>query len=184
KLAVSQPQYFDAELAKGAPDDVAIICYTSGTTGSPKGTMLTHRNMIVMGRNAIEREGLRSDEEVLAYLPMAWVGDHIFSYAQSILAGFTVNCPESAGTVLHDLKETGRTYFFAPPRIWENLLTNVMIRVEDGARPKRALVHFFLGLAQDIERARLQDRTPAGWCRLLSPLGRALVYGPLRDNLG
>jgi long-chain acyl-CoA synthetase len=184
KLAVSQPGYFDAELARGAPDDVAIICYTSGTTGSPKGTMLTHRNMIVMGRNAIEREGLRDDEEVLAYLPMAWVGDHIFSYAQSILAGFTVNCPESAATVLHDLKEIGPTYFFAPPRIWENLLTNVMIRIEDAARPKRALVHFFLGVAQEIERARLLGRAPAGWRRLLAPLGKVLVYGPLRDNLG
>jgi len=184
KLAISQPDYFDAELARGAADDVAIICYTSGTTGSPKGTMLTHRNMIVMGRNAIAREGLRDDEEVLAYLPMAWVGDHIFSYAQSILAGFTVNCPESVATVLQNLKEIGPTYFFAPPRIWENLLTNVMIRIEDAARPKRALVRFFLDLAQAMERARLQDRTPAAWRRLLYPLGEALVYGPLRDNLG
>ena len=184
KLDVAQPGYFDAQLAAGQPDDVAIICYTSGTTGSPKGTMLTHRNMIVMGGNAVEREGLRHDEEVLAYLPMAWVGDHIFSYAQSILTGFTVNCPESAATVLHDLKEIGPTYFFAPPRIWENLLTNVMIRVEDAAWPKRALVHFFLRVAQDIERARLQGRPPAVWRRLLSPLGAALVYGPLRDNLG
>jgi long-chain acyl-CoA synthetase len=184
KLAVSQPGYFDGELAKGAADDVAIICYTSGTTGTPKGTMLTHRNMIVMGRNAIEREGLRDDEEVLAYLPMAWVGDHIFSYAQSILAGFTVNCPESAATVLHDLKEIGPTYFFAPPRIWENLLTNVMIRIEDAARAKRALVHFFLALAQAMERARLSGRAPAPWQRALYPLGQALVYGPLRDNLG
>jgi len=184
KLAISQPDYFDAELARGAADDVAIICYTSGTTGHPKGTMLTHRNMIVMGRNAIAREGLRDDEEVLAYLPMAWVGDHIFSYAQSILAGFTVNCPESVATVLQNLKEIGPTYFFAPPRIWENLLTNVMIRIEDAARPKRALVRFFLDLAQAMERARLQDRTPAAWRRLLYPLGEALVYGPLRDNLG
>jgi long-chain acyl-CoA synthetase len=184
KLAVGQPDYFDTELARGSADDVAIICYTSGTTGQPKGTMLTHRNMIVMGRNAIEREGLRAGEEVLAYLPMAWVGDHIFSYAQAILAGFTVNCPESAGTVLHDLKEIGPTYFFAPPRIWENLLTNVMIRIEDAARPKRALVRFFLGVAQVMERARLQGRTPPAWQRLLYPLGRALVYGPLRDNLG
>jgi long-chain acyl-CoA synthetase len=184
KLDVSRPGAFEAELAAGAADDVAIICYTSGTTGSPKGTMLTHRNMIVMGRNAIEREGLRSDEEVLAYLPMAWVGDHIFSYAQSVLTGFTVNCPESAATVLHDLKEIGPTYFFAPPRIWENLLTNVMLRVEDAAWPKRALVHFFLRLAQDIERGRLQGRTPAAWRRLLYPVGAALVYGPLRDNLG
>jgi long-chain acyl-CoA synthetase len=184
KFALGQPGYFDAELAAGGPDDVAIICYTSGTTGSPKGTMLTHRNMIVMGRNAIEREGLREDEEVLAYLPMAWVGDHIFSYAQSVLTGFTVNCPESAATVLHDLKEIGPTYFFAPPRIWENLLTNVMIRIEDAAPPKRALVHFFLGVAQALERARLQGRPPSAWRRLLYPLGQALVYGPLRDNLG
>src|SRR3989442_8144029 len=184
KLAIGQPDYFDAELAAGAADDVAIICYTSGTTGNPKGTMLTHRNMIVMGRNAVAREGLRDDEEVLAYLPMAWVGDHIFSYAQAILAGFTVNCPESAATVLHDLKEIGPTYFFAPPRIWENLLTNVMIRVEDAARPKRALVHFFLGVAQAMERARLHGRAPSAWRRLLYPLGQALVYGPLRDNLG
>jgi long-chain acyl-CoA synthetase len=184
KLAISQPDYFDAELARGAADDVAIICYTSGTTGNPKGTMLTHRNMIVMGRNAIAREGLRDDEEVLAYLPMAWVGDHIFSYAQSILAGFTVNCPESAATVLQNLKEIGPTYFFAPPRIWENLLTNVMIRLEDAARPKRALVRFFLDLAQTMERARLQGRAPALWQRLLYPFGLALVYGPLRDNLG
>src|SRR5262249_59808416 len=184
KLAVSQPQYFDAELAKGAPDDVAIICYTSGTTGSPKGTMLTHRKMIVMGRNAIEREGLRSDEEVLAYLPMAWVGDHIFSYAQSILAGFTVNCPESAGTVLHDLKEIGPTYFFAPPRIWENLLTNVMIRIQDAAWIKRRAVLFFLDLGQRIERLRLTGKPVPFGLTLLSALGRPLVSGPLKDNLG
>jgi long-chain acyl-CoA synthetase len=188
KLALAQPDAFDTALARGAADDVAIICYTSGTTGSPKGAMLTHRNMIVMGRNAIEREGLRHDEEVLAYLPMAWVGDHIFSYAQSILTGFTVNCPESGATVLHDLKEIGPTYFFAPPRIWENLLTTVMIRIEDAARPKRALVRFFLGVAQGRERARLAGRTPVWWRRLLARLvalvGRLLVTGPLRDNLG
>src|SRR5436309_8013353 len=184
KLAVGQPGYFDAELARGSADDVAIICYTSGTTGSPKGTMLTHRNMIVMGRNAIEREGLRHDEEVLAYLPMAWVGDHIFSYAQSVLTGFTVNCPESAATVLHDLKEIGPTYFFAPPRIWETILTSVMVRVEDCAWPKRRLIHFFLRLAQEIEQARLHRAPVPAWRRFLARLGRLLVYDPLRDNLG
>ncbi len=143
------PSYFDAEVAKGSAEDTAIICYTSGTTGTPKGTMLSHRNLILTARNAVAREGLRSDDEALAYLPMAWVGDHIFSYAQSIVAGFAVNCPESAATVLHDLKEIGPTYFFAPPRIWENLLTSVLIRIEDAAWPKRKLVKFFLDLAQD-----------------------------------
>lgn len=184
KFAQDQPTYFDDEVARGRADDVAIICYTSGTTGAPKGAMLSHRNLILTARNAIAAEGLRSDEEVVAYLPMAWVGDHIFSYAQSILAGFTVNCPESAATVLHDLREIGPTYFFAPPRIWESILTSVMIRIGDAAWPKRALVQFFLRLAQDMERRRLRGEPVPLRSRLLYPLGSLLVYAPLRDNLG
>ena len=93
------PGYFEREVAQGQADDVAIICYTSGTTGQPKGTMLSFRNLIVTGRNAIAYEGLRASDEVVAYLPMAWIGDHMFSFAQSILTGFTTNCPESTTTV-------------------------------------------------------------------------------------
>jgi long-chain acyl-CoA synthetase len=184
KFSIGHPSHFEDELEKGAADDPAIICYTSGTTGAPKGAVLTHRNLIVTAKNAAEFEGLRDDEEILSYLPMAWIGDHVFSYAQSILVGFAINCPESAATVLHDLREIGPTYFFAPPRIWETLLTNVMVRVEDAAWPKRRLVRFFLDLAQDLERARLAGREGSRWRRLLYPLGQLLVYGPLRDNLG
>ncbi len=184
KFEVGQPAYFDAELAKGRADDVAIICYTSGTTGAPKGARLSHRNLLVTARHAAADDGVGEDEEILSYLPMAWVGDHIFSYAQAIAVGFTINCPESVSTVLHDLKEIGPTYFFAPPRIWENILTSVMVRIEDCAWPKRRLVQLFLGLAQEIERARLERRPVPAWRRLLYPLGRLLVYGPLRDNLG
>ena len=146
--------------------------------------MLSNRNLIVTSRLASEREGLGPGDEALAYLPMAWVGDHVLSYAQAIVTAFTINCPESASTVLHDLKEIGPSYFFAPPRIWESILTNVMIRIEDAAWLKRRLVKFFLGVAQDLERARLSDRPRSAWRRLLYPLGRLLVYGPLRDNLG
>ncbi len=184
KFALDNPTYFEDQVAKGRADDIAIICYTSGTTGNPKGVVLSHRNLILTARNAATCEGLRSDEEVLAYLPMAWVGDHIFSYSQSILLGFTVNCPESAATVRQDLKEVGPTYFFAVPAIWENILTTVMIRIEDAAWIKRAMVHFFLRLAQRIERQRLNRRPLPLWPRLLYPLGRLLVYGPLKDNLG
>ncbi|MFQ5897815.1 MAG: AMP-binding protein [Candidatus Methylomirabilia bacterium] len=184
KFGLDNAGYFEAEVAKGKAEDLAIIAYTSGTTGNPKGTMLSHRNIIVTARNAIEREGLRDSDEVLAYLPMAWVGDHIFSYAQSIITGFTTNCPESAATVLHDLKEIGPTYFFAPPSIWERILTNVMIRIEDAAWIKRKMVHLFLSLAQEIERRRLNRQPVPLWRSLLYPLGRLLVYGPLRDNLG
>jgi len=184
KFEVGHPAHFDAEVAGGAADDLAIICYTSGTTGVPKGAMLSHRNLIVTARNAARFEGLGEDEEVLSYLPMAWVGDHVFSYAQAITCGFSINCPESAATVLSDLKEIAPTYFFGPPRIWESLLTGVMVRVEDAARPKRAMVQFFLRLAQDIERQRLARQAVPLWQRLLYPLGSLLVYGPLKDNLG
>src|SRR3989442_2508944 len=115
---------------------------------------------------------------------MAWVGDHIFSYAQAIVRGFAINCPESAATVLSDLKEIAPTYFFGPPRIWESILTAVMVRMEDAAPAKRAMAHFFLRLAQDIERRRLGRQPVPLWQRLLYPLGSLLVYGPLKDNLG
>ncbi|MBI4594733.1 MAG: AMP-binding protein [Candidatus Rokubacteria bacterium] len=184
KFAQDNPTYFDDEVARGRADDVAIICYTSGTTGAPKGAMLSHRNLIVTAKSAVASEGLRSDEEVLAYLPMAWVGDHMFSYAQSIVTGFTVNCPESAATVLHDLKEIGPTYFFAPPRIFESILTTVMIRIEDASWIKRRFVHFFLRVAQEMERQRLRGEPVSRWGRLLYPVGAGLVYGPLTDNLG
>jgi long-chain acyl-CoA synthetase len=178
------PGYFEQEVSKGSADDVAIICYTSGTTGQPKGTMLSQRNLIVTGRNAVEHEGLRATDEVVAYLPMAWIGDHMFSFAQSILTGFTTNCPESTATVLQDLREIGPTYFFAPPGIYQRILTSAMIRIEDAAGPKRRLVRFLLDVARRVERRRLAGKPVPAADRLLHALGRLLVYAPLRDNLG
>jgi long-chain acyl-CoA synthetase len=178
------PRHFEQEVSKGTADDVAIICYTSGTTGQPKGTMLSHRNLILTGRNAIEHEGLRATDEVVAYLPMAWIGDHMFSFAQSILTGFTTNCPESTTTVLQDLREIGPTYFFAPPGVYQRILTSAMIRIEDSAAVKRRLVQYFLDVARRVERRRLAGKPVGAGDRLLHAVGRLLVYGPLRDNLG
>jgi long-chain acyl-CoA synthetase len=179
-----RPGYYEAEVAKGTGDDIAVLCYTSGTTGRPKGALLSHRNLIATAQNAVVHEGLRESDEVVAYLPMAWVGDHMFSYAQSIVAGFATNCPESADTVLANLREIGPTYFFAPPRIFENILTSVMIRIEDASWAKRRMVQSFLDLARRVERQRL-TRSPVSLPdRLLYQLGRLLVYGPLADNLG
>jgi long-chain acyl-CoA synthetase len=184
KFALEHPGYFEQEVGKGAADDLAVILYTSGTTGQPKGAILSHRNLMVTAQNAIAHEGLTASEQVLAYLPMAWAGDHMFSYAQSLVAGFATNCPESAATVLADLREIGPTYFFAPPRIWESILTTVMIRVDDAYWIKRRMVHAFLNVARRVEARRLA-RQPVGLGeRLLYALGRILVYGPLRDNLG
>ncbi len=180
----ANPGFFSGRVAAGAGDDIAVMLYTSGTTGNPKGVMLTYRNFIVTGRNGILREGLNEDEEVLAYLPMAWVGDHLFSYAQSYVAGFCVSCPESGETVMSNMREIGPTYFFAPPRIYENLLTQVMIRMEDAGVLKRKLFHYFMNHARRVGTAILDGRAVSIKDRLVYALGRGLVYEPLKNVLG
>ena len=181
---VEQPDFFEQQVIMGSGGDLAVILYTSGTTGQPKGVMLSYDNIILTARNAIACEGVRDDEDVVSYLPMAWVGDHIFSYGQFYCAGFTVNCPESSATVSQDLHEIGPTYFFAPPRIWETILTTVLIRMDDAAWLKRKLFHYFMAVAQRLG-ARKLGRAPVGLIeRALYGLGQVLVYGPLKDNLG
>jgi long-chain acyl-CoA synthetase len=180
----ANPERFETEVAKGVGKDVSIILYTSGTTGRPKGVMLTHDNVRLTAANGIERDELRQDEEVLAYLPMAWVGDHIFSFGQSYVAGFCVSCPESRATVMEDLREIGPTYFFAPPAIYENLLTTVMIRMEDASAIKRKMFHYFMDVARRAGIAILDGKQVSARDKLLYWIGGLLVYGPLTNTLG
>jgi long-chain acyl-CoA synthetase len=184
ELARAEPGFFRGETAKGRGSDTAIILYTSGTTGQPKGVVLSFDNIITTAKSAIAFEGLSDREEVLAYLPMAWIGEHIFSYAQAYCAGFCASCPESQATVMLDLRELGPTYFFAPPRIFESILTQVMIRMEDSGWAKRRLFHFFLDFAKGVGPAILdRHRVPLAR-RMLYWLGDVLVYGPLKNTLG
>jgi long-chain acyl-CoA synthetase len=180
----ANPERFETEVAKGVGKDVSIILYTSGTTGRPKGVMLTHDNVRLTAANGIERDELRQDEEVLAYLPMAWVGDHIFSFGQSYVAGFCVSCPESRATVMEDLREIGPTYFFAPPAIYENLLTTVMIRMEDASAIKQKMFHYFMDVARRAGIAILDGKQVSARDKLLYWIGGLLVYGPLTNTLG
>jgi long-chain acyl-CoA synthetase len=183
-LARQRPDFVPGEIARGQGADTAIILYTSGTTGRPKGVVLSFDNLIATARAAIEFEGLSDREEVLAYLPMAWIGEHIFSYVQAYCAGFCVSCPESGATAMTDLRELGPSYLFAPPRIFETILTQVMIRMEDAGWVKRRLFHYFLGVAKRAGPALL-DRRPVGWRdRVLHRLGDLLVYAPLKNTLG
>jgi long-chain acyl-CoA synthetase len=178
------PTFFDAQVAQGAGGDVAIILYTSGTTGHPKGVVLTHDNLIITGRNAALREGLSEKDELLAYLPMAWVGDNLFSYAQAWSIGFCVSCPESSDTVLQDMREIGPTYNFAPPRIYESMLTQVLIRIEDASRLKRWLFRYFMEVAKRAGTRLLDGKPVSLRNRALYALGRVLVYGPVKNVLG
>jgi long-chain acyl-CoA synthetase len=175
---------WEASVAAGKGSDLSIMLYTSGTTGQPKGVMLTFDNMIVSAVNGNEFDKLGPDEEVIAYLPLAWVGDHVFSYAQPFTAGFCVNCPENPETVGEDRREIGTTYAFAPPRIYENLLTATMVRMEDAGRLKRRLFHAFIGVARRWgEKILNREKVPLH-ARLLYRLGEVLVYGPLKNRLG
>ena len=178
------PDFFDSAVARGKGGDLAIILYTSGTTGRAKGVMLSFDNVIITARNGIELEGLTENEEVLAYLPLAWVGDNLFSFAQSYVGGFCVSCPESGDTVLTDLREIGVTYFFAPPRIFENILTQVMIRIEDAGWLKRRMFDYFMGHARRVGTRILDGKPVALTDRLLYGIGRWLVYEPLKNVLG
>jgi long-chain acyl-CoA synthetase len=179
-----RPTSVDDEIALGKANDVAAMFYTSGTTGNPKGVVLGYDNLIAAGEAGAQMEALTSKEEVLAYLPMAWIGQNIFSYTQWIVCGFTVNCPESATTVTADMREIGPTYYFAPPRVLEALLTQVMIRMEDASSIKRKMFHYFMDVARQVG-GKLLDGRPVGFGgRLLHSLGDWLVYAPLRNALG
>jgi len=183
-FAAAHPGFFAAEVARSQPDDVAALFFTSGTTGNPKGVVHSHDSLIDRARAGAEFDKLTASDEVLAYLPPAWIGQNIFSYAQWLVCGYVVNCPESASTVTLDLKEIGPTYYFAPPRVFEGLLTSVMIRMEDAARPKRWLFDRFMALARRVGPARMDGKPLALVDRLGWWLGNVLVYAPLLNTLG
>jgi long-chain acyl-CoA synthetase len=172
------------QIARGRGSDVSVMLYTSGTTGRPKGVMLTHDNIVISAQNGNKFDSFTPDDTMLAYLPMAWVGDHIFSYGQAFAGAMCVHCPESPETIIEDRREIAPTYFFAPPRVYENLLTQIMVRMADAGRLKKGMFDYFLKVARRSGE-KVLDRKPVGLKeRLLYGLGSILVYAPLRNRMG
>ncbi|HSG74668.1 MAG TPA: AMP-binding protein [Burkholderiales bacterium] len=178
------PAFLEAEIAKGRGEDTAAMFFTSGTTGTPKGVVLTHHALIDRAKAAAELEGLGDRDVVLAYLPPAWIGQNIFSYAQPFVTGYCICCPESAETVMTDMREIGPTYYFAPPRVLEALLTQVSIRMEDAGAVKRWLYRRFMDVARRVGGMLLDGKPVSIADRLRYGIGDLLVYGPLRNVLG
>jgi long-chain acyl-CoA synthetase len=176
--------WLEREIDLGRGGDIAVILYTSGTTDRPKGVVLTNSGNIWAAHAAKLFDSLTEKEEVLAYLPMAWIGDHMFSYAQWLVIGYCVNCPESRDTVVENRREIGPTYVFAPPRVYENLLTLTMVRMQDASWLKRTMFDYFLGVARRCGEAILDVRPVAILDRLRYWLGSIFVYGPLKSRYG
>jgi long-chain acyl-CoA synthetase len=178
------PGFISDQVEQVNPQDVAAMFFTSGTTGNPKGVIHSHFSLLDRAAAGAKFDRITEKDEVLAYMPPAWVGQNIFSYAQWLLAGYVVNCPESAATVTIDLKEIGPTYYFAPPRVFEGLLTSVMIRMEDAGAFKRKMFHAFMNVAKRVGNAKADGKSVGVVDAFKYWLGDLMVYGPLRNNLG
>ena len=176
--------YFEAEIAKGKGGDVGLMCYTSGTTGDPKGVMLTHDNMLSCARIFIANEDVRASDDYLSYLPMAWVGDTVYGLVISLLVGATNNCPEGPSTVMRDLRELGPTGIIAPPAVWEGMLSNLQLKGADASPLKRVVFSYFSDVARRIEDLKFDGKAISLGLGLAGKLGELMVYGPVRDQLG
>lgn len=174
----------DAQISGGKGSDVSVMLYTSGTTGRSKGVMLSASGCINAARDTVAFDQLTERDEVIAYLPLAWVGDHYLNYAQALVAGFCINCPESPETAVEDRREIGTTFAFAPPRVFEQMLTGIMIRMEDASWIKKKIFHYYIGFAKKWGEDILDGRPVPILARLNYALGHALVYGPLKNVLG
>ncbi|HAM55087.1 MAG TPA: long-chain fatty acid--CoA ligase [Candidatus Rokubacteria bacterium] len=184
KFGGQHPGRLEAEIETGRPEDDAFICYTSGTTGTPKGAIISHGNALETARMAVAAEDFRTEDDYLAYLPMAWIGDAFYTLILSLYVGFACNCPESPETVQRDLRELGPTLLLAPPRIWENMLTAVLVRAADASPLKRRVFEVFRRAAERAEILRSDGKPVPLGLRLACTLGGVLVYTPIRDQLG
>ena len=186
-LLASSPEAgwrWEEAIRQASGEEISVILYTSGTTGRSKGVMIKAASAVRAAADTVAFDRLTEADDVLAYLPLAWVGDHYLNYAQGYVAGFCMNCPESQETIAQDLREIGPTFYFAPPRIFEGLLTGITIRMEDASWLKRQLYAWAIRTARRNGEALLEGR-PVPWLgRLAYAVGDALVYGPLKNVLG
>ena len=179
-----EPQLRETLIARALPDGPAVFVHSSGTTGKPKGVVLSHRNLLAGVRNAYRGGAFAFDEHILAYLPMAWVGDFAMTVGAGISLRFTINIPEGHETVLHNLREIAPTFYLAAPRSWDNMLTTIQVRMEDSTALKKRVYDFFMNSALASERRKLEGGAPTLIERLLRPVGEWLVCGPIKDQLG
>jgi len=180
----AHPGWFEKRLAEGKGSDLAILSTTSGTTGNPKLAMLTHNSMISMGRNLMSVDPLEPEDEFVSFLPLAWIGEQMMVMSCSLLVGFTCNFPEAPETVQHDLREIGPRVMFSPPRIWENLVSQVQVKIEDSTPFKQKMYHWAMPIGYEMANLRFQKKTPSFWMKVRYFLADWMVFQEIKDHLG
>ncbi len=180
----SHPGWFEESVARGKGDDIAILSTTSGTTSFPKLAILTHNNLISMGRNLMEVDPMSDEDEFVSFLPLPWIGEQMMSLACGLQAGFTVNFPEEPETVQENIREIGPQTMFSPPRIWENLVSQVQVRIEDTTWFKRKAYDWAIPIGYRMADMRFNKQTPRFGLKLQYALANLIMFLPIKDHLG
>jgi long-chain acyl-CoA synthetase len=184
EVAEREPDRWARSVALGSADDIALLCYTSGTTGHPKGALLTFRNLLSMVHNVHAVDPKRDDDEFVSFLPLAWIGEQMVSVTQSLLIGFTINFPEEPETALQDLREIGPQTMFAPPRIWENIHSSVQVGIMDTTPFKRFMYRLCMPVGYRVADLRFEGKPlPLRW-RAAYRLAHWGLFRALKDRLG
>ena len=178
------PEAFDRLALRGQADDVALLFYTSGTTARPKGALLTHRNMLKMGRNMMAADPCEETDDFVSFLPFSWIGEQMMSISCGLMTGFTINFPEGPETVQRDTREIAPQVMFSPPRIYEQMVRTVQVKVLDAPRLKRAVYRWALRVGTDVADLEFAKKPVPGGLRIRARLADLLVLRKLRDHLG
>ncbi|MCF6095006.1 AMP-binding protein [Microaerobacter geothermalis] len=183
-FSLEHPDYYIEQVELGKSSDVAILCYTSGTTGFPKGAMLTHQNLVNMGESLMSMDSVETDDEFLSFLPLAWIGEQMMAISASLVVGFTVNFPEEPTTVQENLREIGPHMIFSPPRIWEDMVSKIQVRIQDSSWIKRKLYELFMPYGMKRADAVLEKKKLSLWEKWMYRLGDYLIFSAIKDHLG
>jgi len=178
------PEEYEMRVNEGKESDLAILSTTSGTTGNPKLAMLTHKNLISMGKNLMDVDPMDPADEFVSFLPLAWIGEQMMSLACGLQIGFTINFPEEPETVQHNIREIGPQVMFSPPRIWENMVSQVQVKIEDSSRIKKFFYNWAMPIGYEMADTRFKKQPPGFLLKFKYFLANTWVFATIKDHLG
>lgn len=176
--------YLEQKVRLLSLDDIAIMCTTSGTTGKPKLTMLTHHNLLFMAESLAEADPKYSTDEFVSFLPLPWIGEQMMCVVSALKFGFTVNFPESAETMQEDMKEIGPNFVFSPPRVWENMASSVQVKIMDASPIKQFMYKNLLPVGYAYAETVFNKLTPSLWLKIKYRFAYIVMFRKLKERLG